>query len=97
MYYRSIPSNLNLNDIAALIGFEEAGASQFVECKIAAVKTTDDPVDPENIVKFIELDASIPAPPSVVLHNSDVPTGKTISWTGPMLVNGSMKIVDLIR
>lgn len=97
MYYRSIPSNLSLSDIASLIADEESGASRFVECKIAAMKTSPDPVDPENIVKFIELDDSIPALPVLVSHGSAIPKGKSAMWTGPMLVKGTMKIVDLCR
>jgi hypothetical protein len=97
MYYRSIPKNLSLDDIASLIADEEAGASRFVECKVAALKTSDDPVDPVNVVKFIDLADYIPSEPKLVSHGANPPSGTKVEWTGPMLVLGSMKIVDLCR
>lgn len=97
MYYRTIPSNLSKDDIASLIADEEAGAAQFVECKIAALKTSSDPVKPKNIAKFIELNDSIPKTPSLVLHGDAIPAGKKVQWTGPMLVKGTTTIVDLCR
>ena len=97
MYYRSIPSNLSVDDIASLIADEEASASRFVENKIAAFKTSAEPVEPENIAKFVELDDNLPPTPFLIVHGDSIPSGKKLQWTGPMLINGKMKIVDLCR
>ena len=97
MYYRTIPSDLSMDDVSSLIADEEAGAAQFVECKIAALKTSTAPVKPKNVAKFVELNDSIPKTPLLILHGDATPAGKKVQWTGPMLVKGKTTIVDLCR
>jgi hypothetical protein len=97
MYYRTIPSNLSVDAIASLIADEEAGAAQFVENKVAPIKTSATPASPKNVAKFIERDDDIPKVPVMVLHGDSIPDGKKVDWSGAMLVKGTMKIVDLCR
>ncbi|MDC8011020.1 hypothetical protein [Tahibacter soli] len=98
MYYRTIPTNLNVADITLLITGEEAGGSKFVENKVTFLKTSASKSGAvKNMAKFIELDDSIPPPPVVIVNGDAAPAGKALQWTGPMLVKGTMTIVELYR
>jgi hypothetical protein len=97
MYYRTIPANLDVDAIASLLADEEAGGSKFVENKVGPLKTAAGPATLTNIAKFVDLDDQIPPDPALVLHGQAVPNGKTVEWSGVMLVKGTMKVVDVCR
>lgn len=97
MYYRTVAGNKTLATINQLVIAEEAGGAKFVENKVAAFNPTPARPGLSNIMKFNEIDG--PVPPLPVLQASGVaaPAGKTLQWTGAMLVAGSVQIVDLYR
>lgn len=97
MYYRTVAGNKSLSAIQQLVIAEEAGGARFVENKVAAFNPTPAKPGLSNIMKFNEIDG--PVPPLPVLQASGVaaPPGKTLQWSGAMLVAGSMQIVALYR
>ncbi|WP_313919374.1 hypothetical protein [Tahibacter sp.] len=98
MYYRTIPTNLAVNDITTLIVGEEAGASKFIDNKVTFLKTSADKTGGlKNVAQFLALDDNIPAPPVVIVSGDAKPDGKALQWTGAMLVKGTMKIVEIYR
>lgn len=98
MYYRTIPTNLSVADITTLIVGEEAGAAKFVDNKVTLLKTSAAAAGGlKNVAQFVPLDDSIPSPPVAIVSGDPKPAGKTLQWTGAMLVKGTMKIVELYR
>ena len=97
MYYRTVAGNKALAVINQLIIAEEAGGSKFVENKVAAMNPTPARPGLSNIMKFNEIDGPVPPQPVLLLSTASAPAGKTLQWTGAMLVAGSMQIVALYR
>lgn len=97
MYYRTVAGNKTLAVINQLIIAEEAGGSKFVENKVAAINPTPAKPGLSNIMKFNEIDGPVPPLPVLQLAATPAPAGKTLQWSGAMLVTGSMQIVALYR
>ena len=97
MYYRTVAGNKTLDAISSLIADEEAGASKFVEDKVATVKTAANKQALSNLMKFLELDAPVPPVPILTLVGQPAPAGKSLQWSGPMLVAGNLTMVNLYR
>lgn len=97
MYYRTVAGNKTLEVLNQLVVNEEAGGSKFVENKVAAVNPSPTKPGLSNMMKFNEIDGPVPPLPTLVVSGAAAPSGKTLQWTGPMLVAGSMQIVALYR
>jgi hypothetical protein len=96
MYYRTIPDNNTLDEIQELIEDEELGASQFVECKAAPLKSGNGALKNTNLIKFQELEPSqIPKSPKLSLEASD--DLESLKWQGHMYVEQQLRTVYLYR
>lgn len=96
MYYRTISDAKTLDEIQQLIGDEELGASQLVECKAAAIKQGNSAAKNSNLVKFQELDpGQIPKRPKLSLVPSTALGA--LGWQGHMYVQKQLRTVYIYR
>lgn len=95
MYYRTVPGDLSIDDIEQLVRFEEAGASQLVECKIAKVRE-DASARMTNMMKFVELKPG-QLPPDIILRVASDELDRPADWSSVMLVDGTATLVHVYR